>query len=134
MNPAQTKNTGCLSTMLHSNTHITNFVNETGDNLRLLTGNPYLKQITSMCNRIGVPDPVKTAEIIEWDCWKTNGKFNHELFRTFASMRNGKGLFDDEVEITAILAWPCWQVNGKFSLDLLRIFSSAGACSKTKHE
>ena len=29
VNPAQTKNTGCLSTMLNSNTHITNFANET---------------------------------------------------------------------------------------------------------
>ena len=123
VNPAQTKNTGCLSTMLDSNTHITNFANETEDNLRLLAGNPYLKQITSMCNRKGVPDPVQAAEIIEWDCWKIDGKFSFDLLRTFSSMSHGRGLIK-QAEVERVLAWPCWQVNGKFSLDLLRIFSS----------
>ena len=54
VNTAQTQNTGCLSTMLESNSHITNFANESEDNLRLLAGNPYLKQITSMCNRLSL--------------------------------------------------------------------------------
>ena len=62
---AQIKNTSCLSTMLNSGTHIKKFANETEDNLRLLASNPYLKQITAMCSRKGIPDPVKAAEIIE---------------------------------------------------------------------
>ena len=124
VNTTQTKNTSCLSTMLDSYTHLTNFANETEDNLRLLASHPYLKQITSMCDRRGVPDPIHAAAMVEWECWKTNGIFNHELFRTFASMRSGRGLFDDEAEITAILAWPCWRVDGEFSMELLRTISA----------
>ena len=123
VNPAQTKNTGCLSTMLNSNTHITNFSNETEDNLRLLAGNPYLKQITSMCNRRGVPDPIKAAEIIEWDCWKINDKFSFELLRTISSMMSRKG-FPDKAKLEALLVWDCWKIDGKFSIELLRTFSS----------
>ena len=123
VNPAQTKNTGCLSTMLNSITHITNFANETEDNLRLLAGNPYLKQITSMCNRKGVPDPVKAAEIIEWDCWRINDKFSFELLRTISSMMSRKG-FPDKAKLEALLVWDCWKIDGKFSIELLRTFSS----------
>ena len=124
VNPAQTKNTGCLSTMLNSNTHITNFANETEDNLRLLAGNPYLKQITSMCHRKGVPDPVKAAEIIKWDCWKIDGTFSLELFRAFSSMMSGRGLINDQAQIVEMLAWECWQLGGEFSMELLRAVSS----------
>ena len=83
VNTAQTKNTSCLSTMLNSNTHLTNFVNENEDNLQLLAANPHLKQITSMCNKKGIPDPIKAAEFVEWDCWKLDGTFCLELMRTF---------------------------------------------------
>ena len=124
VNPAQTKNTGCLSTMLNSNTHITNFANETEDNLRLLAGNPYLKQITSMCNRKGVPDPVKAAQIIEWDCWKIDGTFSFELFRAFSSMHSGRGLINDQAQVVEMLAWECWQLDDEFSMELLRAVSS----------
>ena len=124
VNPAQTKNTGCLSTMLNANTHITNFANETEDNLRLLAGNPYLKQITSMCSRRGVPDPVKVAEIIEWDCWKIDGTFSLELFRAFSSMQSGRGLINDQAQVVEMLAWECWQPDGEFSMELLRAVSS----------
>ena len=85
VNTAQTKNTSCLSSMLDSNTHITNFANETEDNLRLLASHPYLKQIASMCDRRGVPDPIDAAAMVEWECWKTNGIFNHELFCTIGA-------------------------------------------------
>ena len=128
VNPAQTKNTGCLSTMLDSNTHITNFANETEDNLRLLAGNPYLKQITSMCNRKGVPDPVKAAEIIEWDCWKIDGTFSLELLRTFSSMMSGRGLINDQAQVVEMLAWECWRLDGEFSMELLRTVSSMMNC------
>ena len=124
VNPAQTKNTGCLSTMLNSKKHITNFVNESEDNLRLLAGNPYLKQITSMCDRKGVPDPVKVAEIIKWDCWKIDGTFSFELLRTFSSMMSGRGLIKDQAQVVEMLAWKCWQLGGEFSMELLRAVSS----------
>ena len=120
----RTKNTSCLSSMLSSTKHIRAFAAQNENNLRLLATNPYLKPITSMSDRRGVPDPIHAAAMVEWECWKTNGIFNHELFRTFASMRSGRGLFDDEAEITAILAWPCWRVDGAFSMDLLRTISS----------
>ena len=107
VNPAQTKNTGCLSTMLNSKTHITNFTKETEDNLRLLASNPYLKRITSMCAHKGVPDPVKAAEIIEWDCWKIDGTFCLELLRAFSSMRSGRGLINDQAQVVEMLAWDC---------------------------
>ena len=122
--PAQTKNTSCLSSMLNSKTHIREFADLDENNLRLLAGNPHLKQITSMCDRQGVPDPIQAVAMVEWECWKTNGIFNHELLRTFASMRSGRGLFEDEAEITTILAWPCWRVDGAFSMELLRTVSS----------
>ena len=118
------KNTSCLSSMLNSKKQIKAFADQNENNLQLLATNPYLKQITSMCDRRGVPDPIHAAAMVEWECWKTNGIFNHELFRTFASMRSGRGLFDDEAEITAILAWPCWRVDGEFSMELLRTISS----------
>ena len=124
VNPAQTKNTSCLSSMLDSNTHITNFANETEDNLRLLAGNPYLKQITSMCGRKGVPDPVKAAEIIEWDCWKVDGTFRFELLRSFSSMMSGRELINDQAQVVEMLAWECWQPDGEFSMELLRAVSS----------
>ena len=120
----RTKNTSCLSSMLNSRKHIREFAAQDENNLRLLASNPHLKQITSMCDRRGVPDPIHAAAMVEWECWKTNGIFNHELFRTFASMRSGRGLCDDEAEITAILAWPCWRVDGELSMDLLRTISS----------
>ena len=119
-----TKNTSCLSSMLITRKHIKAFADQNENNLRLLATNPHLKQITSMCDRRGVPDPIQAAAMVEWECWKTDGIFNHELFRTFASMRSGRGLFDDEAEITAILAWPCWRVDGEFSMELLRTISS----------
>ena len=124
VNPAQIKNTGCLSSMLHSNKHITNFANETEDNLRLLAGNPYLKQITSMCSRKGVPNPVKAAEILEWDCWKIDDTFSLELFRAFSSMMSGRGLIKDQAQVVEMLAWECWQPDGEFSMELLRAVSS----------
>ena len=128
VNTAQTKNTSCLSTMLDSNTHITKFVSETADNLQLLAGNPYLKQITSMCSRKGVPDPVKVAQIIKWDCWKIDGIFSIELFRTFSSMMSGRGLISDQAQVVEILAWECWQPDGEFSMELLRTVSSMMSC------
>ena len=118
------KNTSCLSSMLNTKKHIRAFAAQNEDHLRLLATNPQLRQIASMCDRRGVPDPIHAEAIVEWECWKTNGIFNHELFRTFASMRSGRGLFDDEAEITAVLAWPCWRVNGEFSTELLRTISS----------
>ena len=124
VNTSQVKNTSCLSGMLKSKKHIREFAGQNENNLRLLATNPHLKQITSMCDRRGVPDPIHAVAMIGWECWKTNGIFNHELLRTFASMRSGKGLFDDEAEITAILAWPCWRVDGEFSMELLRTISS----------
>ena len=123
VNTAQTKNTSCLSSMLNSNTHITNFANESEDNLRLLAGNPYLKQITSMCNRRGVPDRVKAAELIKWDCWKIDGTFSFELLRTFSSMMNGKGLINDQAQVVEMLVWECLQLGGEFSMELLRAVS-----------
>ena len=124
----RTKNTSCLSSMLSSRKHIRAFAAQNENNLRLLATNPHLKQITSMCDRRGVPDPIHAAAMVEWECWKTNGIFNHELLRTFASMRSGRGLFDDEAEITAILAWPCWRVDGEFRIELLRTISSMMSC------
>ena len=124
VNKAQTKNTGCLSSMLESNTLITKFANETEDNLRLLAGNPYLKQITSMCSRKGVPDPVKAAQITGWDCWKVDGTFSVELLRAFSSMMSGRGLISDQARVVEMRAWECWQLGGEFSMELLRTVSS----------
>ena len=73
-----------------------------------------------MCSRRGVPDPVKAAQIIEWDCWKTDGKFSFELLRIFSSLMSGRGLLLKKESVEQILAWPCWQVKGEFSPDLLR--------------
>ena len=124
VNTAEIKNTGCLSTMLDSKTHLTNFANETEDDLRLLAGNPHLKQITSMCNRKGVPDPLKVAEFTEWDCWKIDGTFSFELLRTFSLMMSGRGLINDQAQVVEMLAWKCWQPDGVFSMELLRAVSS----------
>ena len=114
------ENTSCLSSMLNTRNHIVEFAAQNENNLRLLAINPHLEQITSMCARQGVPDPVHAAAMVEWECWKTNGIFNHELFRIFAAMRSGQGLFGDETEVRAIMAWPCLRVDGEFSMDSLR--------------
>ena len=58
-----------------------------------------------MCNRKCVPDPVKAAEIIEWDCWKVDGTFSFELLRAFSSMHNGRGLINDQAQVVEMLAW-----------------------------
>ena len=114
------ENTSCLSSMLNTRNHIVEFAAQNENNLRLLAINPHLEQITSMCARQGVPDPVHAAAMVEWECWKTNGIFNHELFLIFAAMRSGQGLFGDETEVRAIMAWPCLRVDGEFSMDSLR--------------
>ena len=124
VNPAQTKNTSCLSTMLHSREHIRAFAAQNENNLRLLATNPHLKQITSMCCRQGVPDPVKAAEIIEWDCWKIDGTFCLELFRAISAMRCSRGLINDQAQVVEMLTWECWQLDGEFSMELLRAVSS----------
>ena len=118
------KNTSCLSSMLNSRKHLREFAAQNENDLRLLAVNPLLEEITSMCARQGVPDPVHAAAMVEWECWKINGIFNYELFRTYADMRSGQGLFGDEAEVTAIMTWPCWRVDGEFSIDLLRTISS----------
>ena len=114
------ENTSCLSSMLNSRNHMVEFAAQNENNLRLLADNPHLEQITSMCARQGVPDPMHAAAMVEWECWKTDGIFNHELFRIFAAMRSGQGLFGHEAEVRAIMAWPCWRVDGEFSMDSLR--------------
>ena len=118
------ENTSCLSNMLNSRKHIREFAAQNENDLRLLANNPLLEEFTSMCAGQGVPDPLHAAAMVEWECWKTNGIFNSELFRTFAAMRSGQGLFSDEAEVTAIMTWPCWRVSGELSIDLLRTISS----------
>ena len=118
------ENTSCLSSMLNSRKHIREFAAQNENNLRLLANNPLLEEFTSMCAGQGVPDPLHAAAMVEWECWRTNGMFDSELFRNIAAMRSGQGLFSDEAEVTAIMTWPCWRVDGEFSMDLLRTISS----------
>ena len=125
LNTKDIKNTSCLSSMLdYSKKQVIQFATTSEDNLRQLASNPYLKQIASMCNRKGVPSSADASAITEWECWKIDGKFSLELFRTFASMMSGKGLLKDQARIEELLAWACWQLDDEFSMELLRTISS----------
>ena len=119
------KDTGCLTSMLHSKRHYQDFAEREDSELEYLAGLDTLRAFSSMNNGKGLPEQAEVKAVLAWPEWKDeDGQFSVERFRAFSSMNNGKGL-PEQAEVKAVLAWPEWKdEDGQFSMERFRAFSS----------
>ncbi|WP_422414242.1 hypothetical protein, partial [Endozoicomonas sp. ALB122] len=67
----------------------------------------------------------EVKELLGWPEWKDkDGEFSMELFRTFSSMNNSRGMLKHE-KVKEVLGWPeLKHKNGELNIKLFRVFSS----------
>ena len=120
---ASIQDTGCLTSMLRTKTHIRDFTGREASELRYLAGLDTLRSFSSMNNGKGLPKQADVEAVRGWKVWEVDGEFSMELFRAFSSMNNGKGL-PKQADVEAVRGWKVWEVDGEFSMELFRAFSS----------
>ncbi len=122
---ASIQDTGCLTSMLQTKTHIRDFAGRESSELEYLAGLDTLRAFSSMNNGKGLPKQDEVKKVLGWPEWKDeDGQFSMERFRAFSSMNNGKGLPKQD-EVKKVLGWPEWKdEDGQFSMERFRAFSS----------
>ncbi len=122
---ASIQDTGCLTSMLKTKTHIRDFAGRESSELEYLAGLDTLRAFSSMNNGKGLPKQDEVKKVLGWPEWKDeDGQFSMERFRAFSSMNNGKGLPKQD-EVKKVLGWPEWKdEDGQFSMERFRAFSS----------
>ena len=105
------KNSGCLSSMLRTKKHMSDFIGQADAGIALLATCPCLSSVAGMCSKRGVPDGGQVKKLLSWPVWRANGEFSEQLFRSFSGMLASKGL-PKETDVTEMLSWPCWRLHG----------------------
>ena len=128
----QIANTSCLTSMIHSKSHVSSFLSQSDNAVRRVAKTPALKSLASLFSSRGFPKAEEDIEaFMEWEFWwRGEGKgrtLDQELLRTISSMLNQTGL-PDKKDVEDYLHWKIWwQEDGEertLDRQLLRTFSS----------
>ena len=120
---ASIQDTGCLTSMLKTKTHIRDFAGRESSELEYLAGLGTLRAFSSMNHGKGLPKQADVEAVRGWKVWEVDGEFSMELFRAFSSMNSSRGL-PKQADVEAVRGWKVWEVDGEFSMELFRAFSS----------